>query len=180
VEIDCPSSCPYLKAGRSYQAKKHIPAAETTAHAREFDESFVARHAAALNELSRAIVEQRMDSPWLVDNDVIEVYKAVSATLKTLSSGIYYETLPEGPVRIALFRRVKALLDNLMDRALDRGQETLKVSEAVDLLDFLMLTANANSNARPKSRQYLDWLAGVAGMADVAGESARLARLIIP
>ena len=67
-----------------------------------------------------------------------------------------------------------------MDRALDRGQETLKVSEAVDLLDFLMLTANANSNARPKSRQYLDWLAGVAGMADVAGESARLARLIIP
>ena len=159
VEIDCPSSCPHLKAGRTYEAKKHIPNAQTAARTRVFDDSFLVRHAPALNELSRAIVEQRIASPWLVDTDVIEVYKALAATLKTLSSGIYYETLPEGPVRLALFRRLKAALDSFMDPALDRPEDTLKVSEAGDLLDFLMLTATTNFNARPKSRQYLDWLA---------------------
>jgi len=45
--------------------------------------------------LTRSVAEERLDSPWLVDNDVIEVYKALSATMKTLSSGIYYESLPE-------------------------------------------------------------------------------------
>ena len=49
---------------------------------------------------------------WTVD--VEEVYRALSATMKTLSSGIYYESLPEGAVRISLFRRLKAILDALM------------------------------------------------------------------
>ena len=46
--------------------------------------------------LGRAVAEERLASPWLVDRDVEEVYRALSATMKTLSSGIYYESLPEG------------------------------------------------------------------------------------
>jgi hypothetical protein len=178
VEIDCPSGCPHLLAGRSWEAEKHIPDARTVSHARSYDDAFVSRHAATLDVLSRAIVEERSASPWLVDNDVIEVYKALSTTLKTLSSGIYYETLPEGPVRLSLFRRVKAALDDLMNPTQESPLETLKVSDALDVLDFLTLTATANSNARPKSRQYLDWLGRVSGR---PVESSRTsANLIIP
>jgi hypothetical protein len=177
VEIDCPASCAYLKAGRSYEAEKHVSDPQVVSRARTFDQGFVSRHAANLDLLSRAIVEERMESPWLVDSDVLEVYKALSATLKTLSSGIYYETLPEGPVRISLFRRLKTALDGLMAPAMDRQQDLLKVSDALDLLEFLTLTANANSSQRPKSRQYLDWLAGLAGMPATAAKSADL---IIP
>src|SRR5262249_55819666 len=139
VEIDCPSSCPHLRAGRSYEAEKHVPDARTVAHARVYDNAFVSRHAATLETLSHAIVEERVDSPWLVDSDVLEVYKALAATLKTLSSGIHYETLPEGPVRIALFRRLKSALDGLMNPTEEDPLHVLKVSDAVDVLDFLTL-----------------------------------------
>ena len=141
------------------------------ARAHAFDHDFVERHTPSLNVLTQAIVEERLASPWMVDQDVVEVFKALGATLKTLSSGIHYETLPEGPVRISLFRRLKATLDELMSPG--RPHDALKVSEALQVLDFLQLTADTNSNARPKSRQYLDWLSHMAG-ADVANDTARL------
>src|SRR6185295_19407451 len=114
IEIDCPSSCPYLKASRSYEAEKRIPDPELAAKVRKYDHRFVERFNPALDAISRAVAEERMEAPWLVDTDVIEVYKALAATMKTLSSGIYYESLPEGPVRLSLFRRLKNAFDELM------------------------------------------------------------------
>ena len=105
-----------------------------------------------------AVAEERPNSPWLVDNDVIEVYKALVATMKTLSSGIYYETLPDGAVRISLFRRLKALFDELMQTDPGEKRSILKVSEAIDVLDFLTVAAEANSSVRPRSRRYIDWI----------------------
>jgi len=171
VEIDCPSSCPHLKTGRTYESEKQVVPKDTFSRAAAFDERFIERNTPVLNVLTQAIVDERSQSPWLVDLDVVEVYKALTATLKTLSSGIYYETLPEGPVRLSLFRRLKGTIDELM--APGGPHDTLKVSDAVAVLDFLMLTATSNSNARPKSRQYLDWLGQVAP-APVSSETARL------
>src|SRR6266581_3688059 len=114
VEIDCPSSCSYLKASRSYEAEKRIPDPELAAKVQRYDNTFVQRYNTALEAISQAVAEERLESPWLVDNDVVEVYKALTATMKTLSSGIYYESLPEGAMRLALFRRLKSLLDERM------------------------------------------------------------------
>jgi hypothetical protein len=78
--------------------------------------------------------------------------------MKTLSSGIYYESLPEGLTRLSLFRRLKAVLDELMRPDPSSARPTLKVTEAIDVLDFLTIAAQANSSIRPKSRRYLDWI----------------------
>jgi hypothetical protein len=65
--------------------------------------------------------------------------------------------LPDGPVRIALFRRLKELLDELMKADPSAEGRILKVSEATKMLEFLLFVAQANSSVRPKSRRYLDW-----------------------
>jgi hypothetical protein len=78
--------------------------------------------------------------------------------MKTLSSGIYYESLPEGLVRMSLFRRMKALLDEWMQPDPTAVRPVLKVTEAIDVLDFLTIVAQANSSIRPRSRRYLDWI----------------------
>ena len=89
------------------------------------------------------------------------------------ASGIYYESLPEGPVRIALFRRLRGAFDEFMQpQAADR--RALKVSEALDILDFLALAAQINSGQRPKSRQYLDWLTSMVDMPLMRPESSGL------
>ena len=77
IEIDCPSSCAYLKASRSYEADKPIVEPELVAQLRKYDNSFIERHNHVLNAINAGIVEERMASPWLVDKDVIEVFKAL-------------------------------------------------------------------------------------------------------
>jgi hypothetical protein len=174
VEIDCPSTCVYLKASREYEAEKRVPDPELAAKVRKFDSGFVEKYHPVLNLVSGAVVEERLVSPWLVDNDVIEVYKALSATMKTLSSGIYYESLPDGPVRLSLFRRLKELFDQLMQPDAKTDRRILKVTESVDVLDFLSFAAQMNSSVRPKSRRYLDWLSEMAGQAPAPGQSSGL------
>jgi len=137
--------------------------AATIARIRKYDEAFIDQYQPILNVINQAIVEERLASPWLVDQDVIEVYKALTATMRTLSSGIYYESLPELPLRASLFRRLKAVFDELMlpDGAPDH--RALKVSEATDVLEFLTLAAQVNSSIRPRSRRYLDWISDTFG-----------------
>jgi hypothetical protein len=176
VEIDCPSSCAYLKSGRSYESETKPLDPDVVARAKSFRPNFVEEYGPVLEILGRAVAEERQRSPWIVDRDVMEVYRALSATMKTLSSGIHYESLPEGPARIAMFRTLKTLLDSMMSPT-DAQQRALRVSEVLEVLDFLLVAVAANSSGRPRSRQYLDWLSS---MFEVAPPSPESGRLIIP
>ena len=158
VEIDCPSSCSYLKASRSYESEKPIPDPQVAARVHNYDGRFFERYHLILDSVTRSVIEEHAASSLLVDSDVIEVYNSLKTTMKTLSSGIYYESLPGGPVRLSLFRRLKTVFDELMQPDQSGVRAILKVTEAVDVLDFLTIVAQANSSIRPKSRRYLDWI----------------------
>src|SRR5262249_1830046 len=88
VEIYCPSDCTYLRAGREYESEKRAVDTELQARARDFDDAWVYRFTPILDVLTKAVVAERLQSQWLVDNDVIDVFKALGATMRTLSSGI--------------------------------------------------------------------------------------------
>jgi len=163
VEIDCPSSCSYLKASRSYEADKPIIDSELLAKIQQYDNGFVKRFHHVLDAINKSIAEERMSSPWLVDQDVVETFKALTATMKTLSSGIYYESLPEGPVRLTLFRRLRDAFDGLMQPDAVGDHPVLKASEAVEVLEFATIAAQMNSTVRPRSRRYLDWISETFG-----------------
>ena len=174
VEIDCPGSCVHLKAGRSYESDRKQLDSELLARAKAFDQRFLNEYGHFLELLSRAVAEERPSSPWLVDADVMEVYRALHATMKTLSGGIYYETLPEGTAGQALFRKLKAFLDALMSPEPQAQHRPLRVSEILGLLDFLLLAVSINSSGRPRSRQYLDWITAASGMPEPPAESSGL------
>ena len=176
VEIDCPGSCVYLKSGRSYESETKRVDPDIVARARSFRPNFLSEYGPVLEIFGRAIAQERQQSPWIVDQDVMEVCRALNATMKTLSSGIHYETLPEGPARIALFRALKTILDTVMSPS-GPQQRALRVSEALEILDFLFLAVAAKSSGRPRSRQYLDWLSATFELASPPPESGRL---IIP
>src|SRR5690349_25026019 len=86
IEIDCPSSCPYLKASRSYQAEKPTIDPELLAKIRRYDDGFLERYNHILTGMNGAVAEARMESPWLVDIDVVEAYRSLASTMKTLAS----------------------------------------------------------------------------------------------
>ena len=173
VEIDCPGSCVHLQAGRSYESERRPLDPQLVARVRSFGGDFVQQYGPTLEALARAVAEERLRSPWLVDKDAAEVYEALAATMKTLSSGIYYESLPEGPIRLSLFRKLKSTLDGLMEPS-GAHHRALRVPEVSQVLDFLILAVAANSSGRPKSRQYLDWICAASHVAAPPPESSRL------
>jgi hypothetical protein len=164
-------------ASRVYESDGRVPDSQLESAVKKFDDNFMYRHTPVLNAVCFAICEERKGIPWLLDTDVIEVLKDLAKTMKTLSSGIYYESLPESSVRVSLFHRLKGLFDEFMQlHPQDTGQ-SLKVSDAIDVLTFLTYFATVNSNSRPRSRQYLDLLNN---MAEQAAQEKRAGNLIIP
>jgi hypothetical protein len=164
VEIDCPSDCAYLKQGRRYETNLN-PIGTETPH-REFSQQFRHRYGVVITTLAQVILEERVGNPSLLDADVREVLEALKATTKTLSSGIHYETLPQGgAAAMSLYRGLKSLVDEMM-RPHGLTDDALRVSEAPDVLDFIVVSVDLHSGGRPKSRRYLDWLSSVAPAPD--------------
>src|SRR2546422_6521555 len=79
IEIDCPSSCSYLKASREYELDKPLPDPDLAAQMHRYDQRFFERYNLVLDALTRSIIEERMHSQFLVDVDVVEVLKALKA-----------------------------------------------------------------------------------------------------
>lgn len=127
------------------------------ARARSFDQQTIDKHAPALDFLTQTIALEFANSPNFVDADFIEVAKALSETLKTLSNGIIYDFAPTGGTRRILFSQLRAALDKLMSEQIG-GVGPLKVSEAQWLVEFLTFAAEIHSGGRPKSRRYLNWV----------------------
>jgi len=147
------------------------------AKVRHFDEDFLLRFTPVLNMIGHEVVAERAESSWLVDSDLVEVLKALTATMKTLSSGIYYESIPDGSIRQSLFRRLKRVIDHAMAPEQELLERSLRTSEAIEVLEFLTVSVQAKSSNRPKSRDYLDWLASMLGISPV--EESR-SGLILP
>jgi hypothetical protein len=160
IEIECPSDCAYLKQGRSHEARQ-VPS-EGSTERREFSQQFRHRFAMVITALAQVILEERAENPSLLDSDVRDALTALQATVRTLSAGIYYETLPEGSGgAISLYRRLRAFLDQMMQPDSDQT-DLLPPSDAPDVLDFIAVSVELHSGGRPKSRRYLDWLSSVA------------------
>jgi hypothetical protein len=171
VEIDCPSDCVHLKTGREWEAGRgnSVPARPP----REFSQQFVQRHGIAISALSQAIVDARRQWPAMVDSDVRSALEALEATAKTLESGLYYETLPEGAALAdSLYHSLKSVLDELIEAP--KVGPALRVSDARSILEFLISTCEFHANSRPKSRRYLDWLGTMVPERDQKEEPNRL------
>jgi len=176
IEIDCPSDCAYLKSGRIYETEKKPLTAESAGSIRRFDDAFLHQYGLLIFGIYKEIVEERRLQPTMLDHDVVEVYKSLGATLKTLSSGLLYESLPEGgPMQTVLFRRLRNFIDSLISPE-SQEQRALRVSEAEAIVEFLVASASINGTDRPKSRRYLDWLTGIMAESSPKEEN----RIILP
>ena len=159
IEIDCPSDCSYLQAGRRYEVRQG-PTGKPPQ--REFSQQFRHRCGGAITVLAQSVLAERSENPSLLDSDVRAAFEALQATMKTLEAGIHYETLPEGSAgAMGLYRRVQPLID-LMMKPQGVAYDALRAGDVPEVLDFIIVSADLHSGGRPKSRRYLDWLSSVA------------------
>ncbi len=160
VTIDCPSGCPYLIEGRRHDDERRkpdwskVPFAET-----RISESFVASHEKLILALSYAASVFARENRALVDTDALTALQQLAEAYRTLSSGLYYEQPPAGPLALGLYNALKAGIEDFK-KAEARGANITPVrdSEIRDALIFLTQLGSTRANGRPKGRAYLDFL----------------------
>ena len=112
VEIDCPSDCVYLHAGREYESSKlartALPPRRTE---RLWEPSFLRANYPLMMGLSQVISVVRRSSPELADSDVQATFDSLLQTFNTLDKGIYYDFAPDRLVQKDLYVALKQFLE---------------------------------------------------------------------
>jgi hypothetical protein len=118
---------------------------------------FAENHAPLVMALVSTIWEYARDHRQVVDADAIAALQALAETYRTLSSGIYYERIPDYLYRRELYQALKATLEEFKQAESQRlGLATTRDSEIRDVLIYLTHSGATRENGRPKSRAFLD------------------------
>lgn len=180
--IDCPSNCPHLIAARRYDSehRKLLNPSEIPFPDVEFSAEILKRNFEALTAVGLAILEFARANPAARDPETICALTALAEAYRTLESGIYFERPPEAPLSRALYAELTGALQEFKKRdSQQTGFSKLKDSDVFRLLIFLLRLAASESNGRPRSRAFLDFLR--CQFPD-AGHSSQLepSRIILP
>jgi len=161
VTIDCPADCFYLIAARRYEDEHRKPIApeQVPYPDVQFPSDFVHERRAVLSGLGYSILKFGGENLSLNDAEVLDALSALAETYRTLGTGIYYERPPETPLARALYSQLAQFLQEFKKEEAQRtGFSSLKDSEAFQLLVFLLRVGRHETNGRPRSRAFLDFL----------------------
>jgi hypothetical protein len=161
VSIDCPPDCPHLIAAHRYEAehRKPIAAEEFPYRDVQVPVDFVYEHWPVIGGLATTILGFQLQNRDLNDAAVTAAIEALAETYRTLGTGIYYERPPEAPLAHALYGQLGQFLQEFRKTEAGRtGFPTLKDSDIFRLLVFLLRLAKQETNVRPRSRAFLDFL----------------------
>jgi hypothetical protein len=161
VTIDCPPDCPHLIAAHRWEREHRKPVAPDSIPYPELEipMDLVHERSAVISGLGLAILSAAAENRDLKDADAIAALSALADTYRTLESGLYYEKPPDAPEARALYSELaKLLTESNKEDGRQSGFRGLKNSEAFQMLVFLTRVAKYETNGRPRSRAFLDFL----------------------
>lgn len=162
VTIDCPSDCVYLQRARRQDAANRKPMAwnELPMSEVRVPPDFVEEHRELITALSLGLLEFARQNAAVHDTAVAEALAALAETYRTLTSGLYYEKPPAGGPPRALYSHLTQFLEKLKKgSAQAAGFPAIKDSEIFHLLVFFLRFEKGLTSGRPRSREFLDYIA---------------------
>jgi hypothetical protein len=181
VTIDCPPDCPYLVAARRYEDEHRRPLSREALpypDVKSPRDLFHERRPVVAG-LGYTIVKFAGENRELRDTDAFAALEALAETYRTLGSGLYYERPPAAALPQGLYGRLAQFLqDYKKEEAQRSGFPALKDSETFHLLVFLLRLGRQQTNGRPRSRAFLDFLR--AQFPKVAEAEREASRIILP
>ena len=129
--------------------------------------------------LGYTMLKAAAEIPAVDDSGAIEALTALAETYRTLGTGLYYERPPDGPAARAVYMHLSQFIAELKH---EEQKQTafggVKDSELFRLLVFLLRVAKYETNGRPRSRAFLDFLRGQFPLA--AEGQSEPSRIIVP
>jgi hypothetical protein len=181
VTIDCPVDCPHLIAAHRYEAEHQKPVGIEDLPYRDIQvrPDFVYERWDVIAGLAGTILEFQIQKKELNDSTTAGAIEALAETYRTLGTGIYYERPPDAPLPRALYAQLGQFLEDFrQERAAHMHFAALKDSDVFQLLVFLLRVAKQETNGRPRSRAFLNFLR--ARFPLPAGQMKEPSRIIVP
>jgi hypothetical protein len=162
VTLDCPSDCPYLIQAREHE--KPRPADQIDPAALflqvEVSEQFMYEKEHLLMGLTYALAKAARADRSLHDHDLIAALAMLASSYeRRINSGLHYEQ----PLTSDSQRRAAAEVENMVKEYREPkqkhvGYSSLKDSEVLKALVFLLRLGNGRTSGRPKSRAFVGFL----------------------
>lgn len=162
VTLDCPSDCPYLQQAREHE--KPRPADQIDPAGLflqiEVSDQFMYEKEHLLMGLTYALAKAAHSDRSLNDQDLIAALSVLAKSYeRRVNSGLHYEQ----PMTSESQRRVATEVETMVTeyRAAEQkhiGYSTLKDSEVLKALVFLLRLAHGRTSGRPKSRAFVEFL----------------------
>ena len=181
VSIDCPSDCVYLLSAHRWEqehpktlVENEIPFPDVS-----FPADLIHTWQMVLSGIGFTVVRYAADQRSLNDADVLSAAQAMAETYRTLTSGIYYEKLPDIPVAAGLYAALaKFFEDEKKHEAEHPGFAVIKDTDIFHLLVFFLRFGRLRSNGRPRTRMFIEFLR--AQFPREAGLTKEEPRIIMP
>jgi hypothetical protein len=162
VTLDCPSDCPYLQQAREHErprSSEQIDPAGLFLQI-EVSDQFMYEKEHLLMGLTYALAKSARADQSLHDQDLIATLTMLATTYELLAnSGLHYEQ----PLTSESQRRAASEVETMVKEYRDAeqkhvGYSTLKDSEVLKALVFLVRLAHGRTSGRPKSRSFVEFL----------------------
>ncbi len=162
VTLDCPSDCPYLQQAREHE--KPRPADQFDSSSLflqvEISERFTNEREHLLMGFSYALVKAAQADRSLNDRDVIAALSAMCMSYeRRVNSGLFYEQSMAGRAQLGVAAQVEEMLKQYREvEQKQLGYSTVRDSDVLKALVFLVRLAHGRTSGRPKSRAFIDFL----------------------
>jgi hypothetical protein len=162
VTLDCPSDCPYLQQAREHEkprSSEQIDPAGLFLQI-EVSDQFMYEKEHLLMGLTFALAKAARADRSLHDQDLILTLSMLARSYeRRINSGLHYEQ----PLTSESQRRAAIEVENMIKEYREAEQKhmgyaTLKDSEILKALVFLVRLAHGRTSGRPKSRAFVDFL----------------------
>ena len=162
VTLDCPFDCPYLLQAREHEKPRtadQIDPAGLFLQV-EVSDQFMYEKEHLLMGLTFALAKAARADRSLHDQDLISALSALTTNYeRRLNSGLHYEQ----PLTADSQRRAAAEVETMVKEYRDAeqkhtGHSTLKDSDVLKALVFLVRLAYGRTSGRPKSRAFVEFL----------------------
>lgn len=162
VTIDCPSDCVYLQQAREHEKPRGADQLDPAAlfPQVEVPRQFVYENEHLLVGLSFALARAARAERSLNDQDLIAALSAATRTYETLAnSGLHYHVSPGSLGQQAVVGGLEKTLKEYREvEQKHRGFSSLRDSDVLRALVFLVRMAHARTSGRPRSRALIDSL----------------------
>ena len=163
VTLDCPSDCPYLLQAREHEKPRPLKRPDRSGGLFlqvEVSDQFMYEKEHLLMGLTYALAKAAQADRSLHDQDLIAALSALTTSYeRRVNSGLHYEQ----PLTSDSQRRVAAEIETMVKEYREAeqkhtGYSSLRDSDVLKALVFLLRLAHGRTSGRPKSRAFVEFL----------------------